>query len=174
MLSKSATRASLAVVIVATLLAAGGCSMIKRPDGSLRFLPRGHNADYQKSAEARPLDVPPDLDTPATDPTMQVPGSRAGGAVAAATGGPAFTLQDNAAGSWDRLGKALDHIDGVTVTQRSQLINSYEVQYKGNRILLRVSPDGAASKIDAVGVDGTPLRTPEALDLLGQLRGRLS
>lgn len=169
----STARVSLAALLVAGVFASTGCSMFHRNDGSFRFLPRPHNADYKKAVENRPLEVPPDLDTPATDPTMQVPSPGAGG-VAGAAGGPAFTLQDTAAGSWDRLGKALDHVDGVTVTQRSQLINSYEVQYKGNRILLRVSPDGAASKIDAVGVDGTPLRTPEALELLGLLRGRLS
>ncbi len=173
MQSTFAARMTMAVLISAALLASSGCHMLKRSDGSFRLLPRPHNSDYTRSVESRPLDVPPDLDTPATDPTMQIPGARASGDAGAAADGPAFSLQDTPAGSWERLGKALDHVDGVSVAQRSQLLNSYEVQYKGARILLRVSPNGAGSRIDAVGIDGQPQRTPEALELLGLLRGRL-
>lgn len=172
--SSSATRVSLVAVFAVALLAASGCSMIKRPDGSLRFLPQAHNSEYTKSRENRPLDVPPDLDTPATDPTMQVPA--VGGAASNAAGlagGPAFTLADTQASSWERLGKALDHIDGVAVGQRSQLLSSYEVQYKGASFLLRATGNGASTSIDAVTPAGQPLRTPEAVELLGLLRNRL-
>lgn len=165
-------RVSLAAAFAMALLATSGCSMFHRPDGSLRFLPRAHNVDYSKARENRPLEVPPDLDTPATDPTMQVP-SVGGAAAQAAAGGPAINLADTPASSWERLGKALDHIGDVTVGQRSQLLGSYEVQFKGTSVLLRVSPNGASSRIDAVGNDGQPVRTPQALELLGLLRDRL-
>lgn len=172
--STSAARASLAVFFAVALLASSGCRMLHRPDGSMRFLPRPHNSDYQKSAESRPLEVPPDLDTPATDPAMQVPTVRGAAMAKAATeANPAFDLSDTPAGAWDRMGKALDRIEGVTVTQRSQLLNSYEVQYKGASLLLRVTQDGPSSRIDAVGADGQPIRTPEAVQLLNLLRGRL-
>lgn len=165
-------RACLAALSVAALLATSGCSVFHRRDGSLRFLPRAHNVDYTRARENRPLDVPPDLDTPATDPTMQVP-AVGGAAQANVAGGPAFNLSDTPASSWERLGKALDHIDGVTVAQRSQLLGSFGVQYKGASVLLRVSPNGASSRIDAVGNDGQPMRSPEAVELLGLLRDRL-
>ncbi|HEY2345876.1 MAG TPA: hypothetical protein VGH80_08330 [Xanthomonadaceae bacterium] len=172
--STSTARASLAVFFAVALLASSGCGMLHRPDGSVRFLPRPHNSDYQKSAENRPLEVPPDLDTPATDPAMQVPAVRGGSMAKAATNSnPAFDLSDTPAGAWNRMGKALEHIDGATVTQRSQLLNSYEVQFKGTSLLLRATQDGASSRIDATGPDGQPVRTPEAIELLNQLRDRL-
>ncbi|MBS0192867.1 MAG: hypothetical protein JSR34_01300 [Proteobacteria bacterium] len=171
MSSSSFARATPVIAIAAVMLVSTGCSMIKRPDGSLRFLPQAHNSEYTKSRENRPLDVPPDLDTPATDPTMQVP---AVGAVAsAAASGPTITLADTPASSWERLGKALDHVDGVSVGQRSQLLGSYEVQYKGASMLLRATGSGTSTSIDAVTPAGQPLRTPEALELLGLLRNRL-
>lgn len=165
-------RFSLGALITVALVSASGCSMFRRPDGSMRFLPHAHNSDYTKAREYRPLDVPPDLDTPATDPTMQVP-AVGGGAAQTAADGPAITLADTPASSWERLGKALDHVGGVTVNQRSQLLGSYEVQFKGVSVLLRVSPSGASSRIDAVSGDGQPVRTPQAIELLGLLRDRL-
>jgi uncharacterized lipoprotein len=174
--STSAARASLAALFAVALLASSGCSMLHRPDGSLRFMPRAHNSDYEKSAENRPLEVPPDLDTPATDPTMQVPAIHGGSSTAmapATTANVAVEVSDTPAGSWDRMGKALERIDGVTITQRSQLLNSYEVQYKGASMLLRATQDGTSSRIDAVGPDDRPVRTPEAVELLNLLRDRL-
>jgi len=174
-LSNTNARALLATTLAAALLATTGCSMLHRPDGSLRFMPARHNADYDKSQENRPLEVPPDLDTPATDPSMQIPTVHASShSMASADGNPSFTVTDTIGGTWDRLGRALDRIDGVTVTQRSQLINSYELQYKGATMLLQASPAGAQStRVDVVGTDGKPVRTPEAVQLLGLLRDRI-
>jgi len=179
-LSTHTSRALLASTLAVALLATSGCHMLRRPDGSMRFLPHSHNADYSKSRENRPLEVPPDLDTPATDPSMQIPGARGGsmpaaaGSIAPTSGNPSFLLADNVSGSWDRMGRALERINGVTITQRTQLLNSYEVQYKGATMLLRATPEGGQStRVDAVGADGKPMRSPEALELLGLLRDRI-
>lgn len=171
-------RALLATSLVAVLLASSGCSVYHRTTSIFHR----HNSDYARSQENRPLEVPPDLDTPATDPSMQIPGSHPAAAPAAGgmyTAGlsadPGFVLVDNAAGAWERMGKALERIDGVTISQRSQLINSYEVQYKGQTMLLRASQTGQqAVRVDAVGADGNPVRSPAAVELLGLLRDRLS
>ena len=184
-LSTHITRALLASTFAVALLATSGCHMLERPDGSMRFLPHRHNSDYSKSRENRPLEVPPDLDTPATDPSMQIPGSRgaasyngsvppAAGSIAQTNGNPSFLLADSVSGSWDRMGRALERIDGVTISQRTQLLNSYEVQYKGATMLLRATPEGGQStRIDAVGANGQPVRSPEAIELLALLRNRI-
>jgi len=184
-LSTFTTRALLGTTLAAALLATSGCHVFHRPDGSMRFLPHRHNSDYSKSQENRPLEVPPDLDTPATDPSMQIPGSRgtasyngsvppAAGSIAPTSGNPSFLLADSLSGSWDRMGRALERIDGVTITQRTQLLNSYEVQYKGATMLLRATSEGGQStRVDAVGADGKPMRSPEAVELLGLLRDRI-
>ena len=179
-LSTPTARALLATTLAAALLATSGCSVFHRPDGSIRFLPHRHNSDYSKSRENRPLEVPPDLDTPATDPSMQIPSTRGAGVPAAAStiapdsGNPSFTVADTAEASWARLGRALERIDGVSITQRAQLLGSYEVQYKGATILLRASPEGAQStRVDAVGADGRPIRSAQAIELLGVLHSRI-
>ena len=180
-LSTLTTRALLASTFAVALLATSGCHshVLHRQDGSFRFWPHRHNSDYSKSQENRPLEVPPDLDTPATDPSMQIPGARgasvppAAGSIAPTSGNPSFLLADSVSGSWDRMGRALERINGVTITQRTQLLNSYEVQYKGATMLLRANQDGQSTRVDAVGADGQPVRTPEAVELLGLLRDRI-
>jgi len=181
-LSTHISRALLASTFAVALLATSGChnKIVRRQDGSLRFLPHRHNSDYSKSQENRPLEVPPDLDTPATDPAMQIPGARgagsvpsAAGSIAPTSGNPSFLLADSVSGSWDRMGRALERINGVTISQRTQLLNSYEVQYKGATMLLRANQDGQSTRVDAVGADGQPVRTPEAVELLGLLRDRI-
>jgi uncharacterized lipoprotein len=173
----NSNRVLLAALLAAVLLGSSGCSIYHRTASMFHR----HNSDYAGSKENRPLEVPPDLDTPATDPSMQIPGSRpaaapAGGVYSPSLNAdPGFMMVDNAAGAWDRMGKALERIDGVTISQRSQLINSYEVQYKGQTMLLRANQTGQqAVRVDAVGPDGNPVRTPAAVELLGLLRERLS
>lgn len=63
----SSVRIALVGALVTALLASSGC----------KWFHRGGNADYQKSVENRPLEIPPDLDKPAVDPSMQIPTSRA-------------------------------------------------------------------------------------------------
>ena len=69
----SSIRIALVGALVTALLASSGC----------KWFHRGGNADYQKSVENRPLEIPPDLDRPAVDPSMQVPVNRATSTAAA-------------------------------------------------------------------------------------------
>ncbi len=176
----STTRAALTVVAAAALLASTGCHWFKRT-----------NNDYQRSVENRPLEVPPDLDKPPLDNTMQIPNagrsasssSMDNGGVppaassiapsASAGSDASFVIADTASSTWNRLGAALGHIDGVTITQRAQVLNSFEVQYKGVTFLLRANSDGSNTRVSAIGTDGAPLHTVEANELLGLLRGRI-
>ncbi len=173
-LSTSNARALLATTLAAALLASTGCSLVHKTTGIFHR----HNSDYSRSQENRPLEVPPDLDTPATDPAMQIPSTNgaapAVNAVASVNANPSFTIADDAAGAWDRLGKALERIDGVTITQRAQALGSYEVRYKGATMLLRAASEGGATRVDAVGPAGRSIRSAEAIELLGLLRNRLS
>lgn len=185
----SCVRVVLVGALGATLLATSGC----------HWFHRSGNADYQKSVENRPLEIPPDLDKPTVDSSMQIPDSRTSTPVRtssvppaaptiapapspmpmAATAAPAagidasFTVTDTPAGTWTRLGTALAHIDGLTVTQRAQVLSSYEVQYKGATFLLRANADGTASRVIAIGTDGQATHSPEANELLALLHDRI-
>jgi uncharacterized lipoprotein len=170
---QQSARAALASALAVAMLASSGCHWFHRG-----------NADYQKSVENRPLEIPPDLDKPTVDQSMQIPSGTSGmqrgvssappAASSIAPGGDAsFIVTDTPAGAWTRLGNSLGHVDGVTITQRAQLLNSYEVQYKGATFLLRVNAEGAASRVNAVGADGQGLHSAEANELLGLLHDRI-
>lgn len=160
--SHRVARWSKLVVLTGILLTASGCSWLR---GS---------SDYDKSPESRPLEVPPDLDTPRTDPSMEVPMPTAAPArAAAAVPGSAFVISDSVGGAWRRLGLALKRIDGVAVSQQAEALSAYTVTYGGQEFLLRVVAAGEQSRIEAVGSDGVVLNAGPAADLLGLLRARL-
>ena len=178
---QQSTRAALASALAVAMLSSSGC----------HWFHRGGNADYQKSEENRPLEIPPDLDKPAIDESMQIPSGNNGVArrgvnsvpTAASSIAPgstmptgadaSFIVTDTPAGAWTRMGNALGHIDGVTITQRAQLLNSYEVQYKGVTFLLRANAEGVATRITAIGANGQGLHSAAANELLGLLRNRI-
>lgn len=196
-------RVALASALAVAVLAGSGC----------HWFHRGGNADYQRSVENRPLEIPPDLDKPAVDASMQIPSGNRGTSTmstrsvppaapsivpasiappAASSIAPAsspmptpaspapaagsdasFTVTDTPAGTWIRLGSALVHIDGVVITQRAQVLSSYEVRYKGAIFLLRASGEGTASRVTAIGPDGQVTHSAEANELLGLLHARI-
>lgn len=140
------------------LLSAGGCGWFKRGSG------------YEQSPENRPLELPPDLDSPAVDTSMAIPDT----SLASQRAGQYVQLFDNVDKAWDRLGPELDAMDGVQVKERSKLLSVYTVQFQGQEFLLRIRADGQGSRITAVGQDGAQLNTGYARQLLDSLRARLS
>lgn len=145
-------------LLVSALVLAGGCSWFRQ------------KVDYQSSPESRPLEVPPDLDAPVTDPAMTIPS--VGGAAAANASAP-LRIDDSVDSAWRRLGLALDRIDGVEVTEKAQALAAYEVRFDGQQFLLRVVADGAASRIEAVDAAGKAVGGGAAGRLIEQLRSRL-
>ena len=188
-------RVAFASALAVAVLASSGC----------HWFHRGGNSDYQKSVENRPLEIPPDLDKPAVDASMQIPSGNRGAStmtprsvppaapsiapasiapvgsltpipastVPAAGSDASFTVTDTPAGTWARIGSALAHIDGVAITQRAQVLSSYEVRYKGATFLLRASTEGTASRVIAIGTDGQVTHSAEANELLGLLHARI-
>jgi uncharacterized lipoprotein len=158
--------AGLATSIVAT----SGCGWFRASTG------------YEGSRETRPLEVPPDLSTPAVEPSMQLPAvtqaqaQRAPAGAQAPAGGAvsSFEVADAAGETWRRVGLALDRIEGVNITNRAQLLGSYEVQYRGESFLVRVQQgQGETSTVTAVNAAGQSVGTGAATELLGLLRQRL-
>ena len=119
----------------------GGCSWFHHKDDY-----------YSKAAETRPLDVPPDLDTPVTSNELVVPAQGAG----AATGGVPATsppsgvstattpvasstvsvgnglrVSDSADHTWQRVGLALERAQVGTISARDAGAHSYTVEVAG-------------------------------------------
>lgn len=171
--SSSHFRPLLIGAVALALLSQGGCAWTRAK--------LGMDANYQDSVQNQPLEVPPGLDLPPTGAAVTVPdvvaNSRSGApstGVPAASGGlTAFTLADSVESSWRRIGIALGKIEGVTIGDRAQLINSYEVTYQGTVMLLRAEAAGNETRVVALGADGLPLASGAATQLLSLLKARL-
>lgn len=173
---RSYARPMLVAILAVAVVGTSGCSWLRSKFGG--------NRDYLESQQNRPLEVPPDLDTPPLRGAVEIPELPAG---AAAAGGPtdvpgaaqavagidSFTVADTLESTWRRLGLALGKIDGVTIDERAQLLNSYSVSYRGATLLLRAEAVGEGTRVVALGADGRPLTSGPATELLALLKARL-
>lgn len=144
----------------AALVATSGCSMFRGKTG------------YELPPESRPLSIPPDLDAPATGDGLRIPAAPVATAAAAAPA-QAFTLSDTPASTFGRVGIALDRIEGVSISERSQLLGVYTVAYEGETFFIRISPEGQGARIAAASTDGREINSGAGARLLGLLRQRL-
>lgn len=161
----SPARVALCTALVAALLASSGCSWFRGRSG------------YELAPENRPLEIPPDLDRPASDPGMLIPDVAANPrlpARGAAVTGQAFVIRDAGESAWRRLGLALDRIDGVTINERAELLSVYNVSYEGETFLVKLAPSGDSSRISAISPDGAEITTGAAGRLLALLKHRLT
>jgi uncharacterized lipoprotein len=136
----SAIRWSILVLLAATTL--GGCSWFHH-----------RNDYYNKAAEARPLDVPPDLDTPVTSNELIVPSASATAATASSTSvappaanvaagvpasgstttltGDGLHVADSPEHAWQRVGLALERAQVGTISARDESARSYTIEVSG-------------------------------------------
>ncbi len=138
----------LTTVALASLL--GGCGFIHR------HFDRKDDS-YKKSVNERPLEVPPDLDTPNSSGALVVPtpgsgaasaagvasttppGSDATGAASAGyapaggvtLGGDSIGVADNVDNTWSRVGLALERSGAAKILGRDQASATYTVQTTG-------------------------------------------
>jgi len=114
------------------------------------------NDYYTKAAETRPLDVPPDLDTPVTSNELIVPAASASAtsattsATASSTGvappsgsiaasasssttltGDGLHVADSPEHTWQRVGLALERAQVGTISARDESSRSYTVEVAG-------------------------------------------
>lgn len=163
-----ATSRLLVLAALATMVAtAGGCRWLRGP------------SPYAMPPESRPLEVPPDLDSPRVDPSATIPAvaarpASAGSAPAQAAAMDSFVLEgDTVDSAWRRLGLALGRIDGVEIVESAQLLGAYNVRYEGQTFLVRAQAEGGNARVTAVGAEGRALSGGASARLLGILRQRL-
>lgn len=149
---------ALALLVVSV----AGCSWFKK----------GARGDYALAPEARPLEVPPDLNLPNTSGAMQVPAASQGTSSAAPTAG-GFSVAGSRDDAFTRVGEALAGVEGVTIASRAQLLGTYDVSYEGASFLVRVSAVDAGAYVSAVDPRGLPATSPAATKLLSALKARL-
>ena len=165
-----ATRASATVLMAFTVAAAlGGCSWFRK----------GPKGDYALAAEARPLEVPPDLNLPDTSGAMALP--PAAGQAARPAPGPApqssaggFTVPGTRDAVFAQVGTVLEATDGVTIASRAQLLGTYDISYQGSSFLVRVVGVEGGAHVSAVDARGVPATSGPAAELLAALQAALA
>lgn len=158
------SRAILVALVFATA-ATSGCSWFRKGDRL-----------YAGTAESRPLEVPPDLDTSAGAPATAgatVTASGAQQAAAAARAGLGFAVQGSRDEVYARVGEALGAVQGLSIASRAQLLGVYDVSYGGTSFLVRVSATDSGAYVSAVDPRGLPATGDAPKRLIDTLRAAL-
>lgn len=134
----------LGLVAVASLLL-GGCSWLTR---------NKDRTNYERATQSRPLEVPPDLDSPAGNAALVIPeasgptvGVREGdrlvlgrptdaspaapAAARVATNANSLQISDNLDSTWRRVGLALERVEGTTIQSRNEADRVFEIRSIG-------------------------------------------
>lgn len=147
---------------VSVLLSTTACSVFRADTG------------YSKAAEQRPLEVPPELDQPVVNQGMAIPDARSSSAASTGAGDSSFMLDEGVSSAWDRIGNALNGMDGVTIKNQSRMLSMFSVQQSGSTVLIRVTSKGAESTlVEAINSEAKPVDTPQTRALIGALKKQL-
>ena len=160
---------SLVLLGVVTAVATSGC-----------FFKRGARGDYALAPEARPLEVPPDLNLPSTAGSAPIPALASAAKPAAASvatvasSQSGFTVSGSRDEVFGKVGEALAGVDGLTIASRAQLLGSYDVAYEGSNFLVRVVAVDAGAYVSAVDPRGMPATDAAATKLIAALKAKLA
>jgi uncharacterized lipoprotein len=171
---------------------------------------------YKSSSEGRPLEVPPDLDTPSTSRSLSIPATADAAATDAASDTPdaaaappldaapsasiqpgdesELTVTDGVAGTWRRVGLALER-SGVgeivsrdegagtytvksTVTEKeggffSRMMGRDKVSVEEATRVVRVVAEGTGSRIQVEDETGATVEDAAARKLIAAIKQRL-
>ena len=132
---------------------------------------------YTQNTEARPLEVPPDLDRPSVDAAMKLPATASANApstpVQSATSPVGFTVPGTREAIFAKVGDALAATEGVTIASRAQLLGTYDVNYAGSNFLVRVTAVEAGVYVSAVDPRGLPAAGEGPAKLIAALKTAL-
>ncbi|AOD15169.1 hypothetical protein VB151_01255 [Xanthomonas fragariae] len=158
---------SLALLATATVAATSGCS----------WFHKGARGDYALAPEARPLEVPPDLNLPDTSGAMKVPTlastTQQNTSAPSASANSGFTVPGERDEVFTKVGAALADIAGLTIASKAQMLGSYDVTYEGSSFLVRVVKTDAGSYVSAVDPRGMPATAAAPLAVITALKGKL-
>lgn len=162
-LSPTSSRAVLAALILA-MATTSGCSWFRK--GSRLY-----------TAETRPLEVPPDLDTSAATTATAgstVTASGAERAAAASQSAMGFAVAGTRDEAYARVGDALANVQGLTIASRAQLLGAYDVTYGGASFLVRVNATESGAFVSAVDPRGLPATGDAPKRVIDALRSALA
>lgn len=165
-LSRAAT---IAIVIAMSVgvLGASGCRWFHKKDM------------YALSPDERPLEFPPAFDETEAERSLSttasgsVTRSSLSGAESTTTRVLGFNVPGDRATVFARVGELLAATPGLTISSRAQLLGAFDVDYEGQKFLVRVSESGGGSNVSAVDPRGQPADNASAIKVIAALRAAL-
>ena len=163
-LSRATTVALIAAMSVA-VLGASGCKWFRK------------DKYYGQDESQRPLEFPPAFDAGEAERSANAAAGSVSRSSLTAAGTQArtlgFTVVGDRASVFAKVGDALAATPGLTVASRAQLLGAYDVDYQGQKFLVRVSESGNGSLVSAVDPRGVPADNDAASKLIASLKATL-
>jgi uncharacterized lipoprotein len=163
-LSRATTVALIAAMSVA-VLGASGCKWFRK------------DKYYGQDESQRPLEFPPAFDAAEAERSANAAAGSVSRSSLTAAGTQArtlgFTVAGDRASVFAKVGDALAATPGLTVASRAQLLGAYDVDYQGQKFLVRVSESGSGSLVSAVDPRGVPADNDAASKLIASLKATL-
>ena len=163
------SRALMVAIVIAmsvAVLGASGCRWFRKNDV------------YATSPDQRPLEFPPAFDQTEADRSLA---TTASGSVTRsslpgaepATRALGFSVLGDRATVFAQVGEVLAATTGLTIASRAQLLGAFDVDYEGQKFLIRVSEGSNGSNISAVDPRGQPADNTAASKVIAALRAAL-
>lgn len=172
----SASRPLVLALLAVSVIGVSGCS----------WFSKGAKGDYALSPEARPLEVPPDLNVPNTAGAMHLPqagnqapapaapaAAPAAPSAAAAAASTSFVVQGERDAVFTKVGTVLEATDGLTIASRAPLLGVYDINYRNSDFLVRVVTVDNGVHVSAVDPRGLPASGAAAAELVASLKSAL-
>jgi uncharacterized lipoprotein len=130
--------------------------------------------EYQGVEISKPLAIPADLSKPKNRDALQIPSKTLLGENAKSPDQAVnFLVNEKAEKVWNQLDKALEKVEGVEVVNKAVSIKSFEVRFKDETFLISAQQESNATRVVAIGVDGTVQKSVVSSELLAKLKALL-
>ena len=84
-----------------------------------------------------------------------------------------FNVPGDRASVFARVGELLGATPGLTIASRAQLLGAFDVDYEGQKFLIRISEASSGSNVSAVDPRGQPADNAAASKVIDALRAAL-
>ncbi len=161
-----AAKIAIVIAMSVAVLGASGCRWFHKKDV------------YAMNPDERPLEFPPAFDAVeaerslATTASGSVTRSSLPGAETA-TRALGFTAPGDRATVFARVGELLAATPGLTIASRAQLLGAFDVDYEGQKFLVRINEGSNGSSVSAVDPRGQPADNEAASKVIAALRAVL-
>jgi len=157
--------AAIVVALSVAVLGTSGCKWFRKKDY------------YAAEESQRPLEFPPTFNAAEADRAVATTASGSVSRSSLPSNPSARALSFTVAGDrttvFGRVGDALSGISGVSIASRAQLLGAFDVDYEGQKFLIRITEADGRSTVAAVDPRGLPADHQSASNLIAALKTAL-